>query len=361
MNSLLQRLQQLDWWLLGAITLLMVLSDIILFGIDESTFQKQLVFSILGLGLIVGFGFVNYRYAQNYAYLFYVGGAVLLLAVLLFGTTVHGTTGWFQVGPFSVQPVEIIKIIIIITLARFFSDYLFQFDRWKTIGIAMAIIIPYGVLVMLQPDLGSMMIFVAAFVVMLLLTNVKPSQLALMAGATAVVLLLAWMVGFQDYQKNRILTFVDPARDPLGTGYNVTQSIISVGSGGWFGRGLGLGTQSQLEFLPERQTDFIFAVIGEELGFIGAAGCIVLLGIILWRIWLVMQHSREAFVRYYSAGLGLVIFVQLLINIGMNMGLMPVTGIPLPFVSSGGSSLLALCVGVGIVMNCRAQQTRTIT
>lgn len=361
MNAFLQRIQQIDWWLLGAITLLMLFSNLILFGIDETTFQKQLLFSGLGLGIIIGFGLINFRYAQNYAYLFYAGGAIILIAVLLFGVTINGTTGWFQLGPFSVQPVEIIKIILVITLARFFSDYLFQFDRWKTIGIAMAIIVPYGVLVMLQPDLGSMMVFVAAFIVMLLLTNVKPSQLAIMAGVTVLIVIMAWMVGLQDYQKNRILTFVDPARDPLGIGYNVTQSIISVGSGGWFGRGLGLGTQSQLQFLPERQTDFIFAVIAEELGFVGAAGCVTLLGIILWRIWLVIKNSREAFIRYYSAGLGLIIFFQLLINIGMNMGLMPVTGIPLPFVSSGGSSLLALCLGIGILMNCRIQQPRVIS
>lgn len=320
-----------------------------------STFAKQLVFATIGLVLFVVFTFVNYRTLQNYAYFLYGAGALLLIAVLIFGTTIRGTTGWFQLAGFSIQPVEFVKLILVIALARFFSDHVYGFTSWKTIGYAFSLVSIYGLLVMKQPDLGSTAIFIAAFIVLLWLTNIKPKQLLIIAGSGLFILLLAWTTILQPYQKDRILTFLNPSRDPLDSGYNVTQSIISVGSGKLVGRGLGLGTQSQLHFLPERESDFIFAVIAEELGFIGATIVVVLLGVILFRLWLLMRITDDDFSKYLITGIALLIFFQSLINVGMNIGILPVTGIPLPLVSAGGSSLFATLIALGITQNCRMQ------
>lgn len=324
-------------------------------GDSPSTFIKQFLFSIVGMGLFGLCSALNYRLLQNYAYVLYGIGIVVLVAVLLFGTTIRGTTGWFQIGSVSLQPVEFAKIILVIALARYFADHPFQFNSWKIISYAFGIVGLYAILVLLQPDLGSTAVFLAAFGMLLWLTNIKTKQILIIIASGFIIVIIAWLGLLQDYQKDRILTFLDPARDPLNTGYNVTQSITSVGSGQIFGRGLGLGTQSQLHFLPERESDFIFAVIAEELGFIGASIVIILFGVILWRLWKIMHIAKDDFTKYLAAGVGFIIFFQMLINIGMNVGVLPVTGIPLPLVSAGGSSLLATLCALGIIQNCRQQ------
>lgn len=356
------RLRRLDWWMVGAILLLLTLSIVLMYGIESgpsgnesSAFIKQMLFATLGLILFAIFSLVNYRVLQNYAYILYGAGAVMLLAVLLFGTTIRGTTGWFQIGGISLQPVEFAKILLVIALARYFADHTFQFTSWKIIGYAFGIVLLYATLVLMQPDLGSTAVFVAAFGILLWLTNIRFKQLAIIIASGLIIIAIAWVALLEDYQKDRVLTFLDPARDPLVSGYNVTQAIISVGSGQLLGRGLGLGTQSQLHFLPERESDFIFAVIAEELGFIGASIVIILLGVILWRLWVIMRQANDDYTKYLAAGIALVIFFQSLINIGMNLGILPVTGIPLPLISSGGSSLLAILCALGITQNCRQQ------
>ena len=351
-----QLIKRLDWWLLGAVVILQTVSVLMMYGISQDRFQKQLLFVGFGIVLMLVMAGMNYRYVQNYAYVFYIAGALLLVGVLLFGTEVRGTTGWFFIFGVSLQPVELVKIILIVTLARFFSDHSFQFNNWRYIGVAFLITLTYSALVLQQPDLGSMMVFTLAFLGLLLLTNIKWKQVLVIGLFGCLTIVVAWFFVLRPYQQERILTFLNPAEDQLGAGYNVTQSIISVGSGQILGRGLGLGTQSQLQFLPERDTDFIFAVIAEELGLIGASGVILALMIVLWRLWYAMRTSRDAFTSYYMAGLALVIFVQSVINVGMNIGVMPVTGIPLPFVSAGGSSLIALMLGVGIAQNCYSQR-----
>lgn len=359
------RFRKLDWWMIGAILLLITLSVVLMYGIESgptdesSTFVKQILFGVLGLMLFFGFSFVNYRILQNYAYILYGAGVVVLVSVLLFGTTIRGTTGWFQFGGISVQPVEFAKILLVIALARYFSDHIFHFTSWKVIAYAFSIVGLYAALVLRQPDLGSAAVFIAAFGVLLWLTNIRFKQLAIIIATGLIVVAIAWVALLEDYQKDRVLTFLDPARDPLVSGYNVTQAIVSVGSGQFFGRGLGLGTQSQLHFLPERESDFIFAVIAEELGFVGASIVILLIAIILWRLWIIMRLANDDYTKYLAAGIGLIIFFQSLINIGMNLGVLPVTGIPLPLVSAGGSSMLAILSALGIAQNCRQQIGRS--
>lgn len=348
----------LDWWLLGAVVILMAVSTVTLFSLSQTTthlasdrFEKQLAFVIIGLVVMLIVSQLNYRMFLQYAYIHYIIWFVLLVLVILIGTTVRGTTGWFQVAGMSLQPVEFAKIAFILAAARFLADRSFAMEQWKTVVRYSALVLGYVGFILLQPDFGSAAAVVGTATVMGLVTAIRPRQLWLI-GVIAVLLgTMSWLFILQNYQKDRILTFIDPQRDPLRSGYHVTQAVISVGSGQWFGRGLGLGPQSQLQFLPERETDFIFAVIAEELGFIGAGAVVVLFTGMIWRLWRLSRWLSDDSARYIVVGYCALLFGQVVINIGMNVGLMPVTGIPLPFVSAGGSSLIAMLLGLGIVLN----------
>lgn len=360
--QLARRWQRVDGWIIGAVALLMVVSSVILFSLNRISsdgsdrFIKQLAYIVAACIVLGVISQVNYRRFVQYAYIIYLVAGFILLAVLFFGTNVRGTTGWFQFAGVSLQPVEFAKIAIILAAARFLTDHSFEMDRWTMVGRYGLLIAGYCVLVLLQPDLGSAVVLVGTGAVMGLATAIRPRQLLLLASIGLVLATLSWVFILKDTQKDRLLTFIDPQRDPSRSGYNVTQSIISVGSGQWFGRGLGLGPQSQLQFLPERETDFIFAVIGEELGFIGAASVIMIFAFLLWRLWRLSRTLSDDTARYIVVGYCAVIFGHVIINIGMNIGVMPVTGIPLPFISAGGSSLLAMSVGLGITLNALGQR-----
>jgi len=203
----------------------------------------------------------------------------------------------------------------------------------------------------MQPDMGSALIFLALWIGFLLLSHIRKTQLLILFLILALLATSSWFLILKDYQKERIVTFLNPSSDSLNTGYNVIQSIIAIGSGKILGRGLGLGPQSQLNFLPEQEADFIFAVISEELGFIGSSIVLILFGLIFYRIWLLAKHSSNDFTLYLINGILIILFTQTVINIGMNIGMMPVTGLPLPWVSAGGSSLVINLLLVGILEN----------
>jgi rod shape determining protein RodA len=301
--------------------------------------------------LLLGVACYDYRKVVNYAFVFYGLGIVLLVGVLLVGVTIRGTTGWFQLAGISLQPVEFVKVFFMLVMARFLGDQAYHVNNWKMLMKVLGLMAGYVVLVLLQPDLGSASVLIATGGVMLFSSSVSLKKITVLLTTGVLLAILAWFLVLADYQRDRILTFIQPERDPLVSGYNVTQAVISVGSGQVFGRGLGLGTQSQLKFLPERETDFIFAVIAEELGFIGVTIVLGLYSVIYLRLIKGIKRSRDDHARFMLIGLATVIFTQMFINLGMNLGIMPVTGIPLPFVSAGGSSLLALCLGVGIVQS----------
>lgn len=361
-HHFLTRLRLFDWWLNGAVLLLLTFSSAIMFsvetaaGIEGGRFFKQLIFIMIGLGVIVAVSGINYRLIGNYAYIFYGIGCVLLIAVLIVGTTIRGTTGWFTVAGFSLQPVEFAKIFFLVTFARFVSDHGFQLNHWSVIGRGILLMCFYCIPVLLQPDLGSASVIIVMSIVLLFSSTMSYRKIALVCLTGLALAVAAWFFVLVDYQKDRLLTFVNPTGDAQGSGYNVIQSIISVGSGQLVGRGLGLGPQSQLQFLPERESDFIFAVIAEELGFIGSVIIIGLYGVIMIRLWRGWQRLHDDYARALVLGFSSLVFTQMFINIGMNLGIMPVTGIPLPFVSAGGSSLIALCLGLAIVQNCLAER-----
>jgi rod shape determining protein RodA len=280
------------------------------------------------------------------------GIALLALgAVLAFGVEIRGTTGWLSVGGFSAQPVELVKLLFIIYLARFFSDRSDRMHQWKNIGYACLIGGVPAALVLLQPDLGSALMIVAIWLGMLLISGIKRWQFGLIVVLMAGLAVVAFFGFLTSEQKSRLLVFVncETSECRLGVGYNVEQSITAIGSGQWIGRGLGLGSQSQLDFLPEQETDFIFAVIAEEFGFLGAATVVVLIATVLFRIARAASLVRDDFAVFLCWGIFMFIFVQSVINIGMNLGLAPVTGLPLPLISAGGTSVIAVLAGLGVV------------
>lgn len=362
----LRPLAQVDWLLFGASSILVIFGLVALASVtiaksppDWATFTRQLTFLSLGIVLYVIAVLVDYRTLRGWSTAAYVAAAALLIGVLVFGTTIRSTTGWFVVAGISFQPVEIVKVLWIIAFAAYLARYARAFDQWRHLAISGAFALGLIVLILRQPDLGSAVVVAGIYVGLLLTANVRPKQLLLLFALFLIAAVASYMFLLQGYQKDRIRVLVNPGADPLKSGYNVTQSIIAVGSGQLFGRGFGQGTQSQLNFLPEQQTDFIFAVLAEEFGFLGV---LVLLGsfaVVLMRTIVIARQSRDDFGAFLCTGISIGIAIHLLINVGMNMGLLPVTGIPLPFVSSGGSSLIASIIGLGLVQSVAVRRRST--
>lgn len=358
MKIFLAKWQKIDWLLFFAIVILLVLSISILYSLSLNTdtsnfliFRKQIFFALSGLVLFFLVAGINYNVWLTYAKLIFIVFAVVLLAVLFLGQTVKGTTGWISLGIFNVQPVEFAKIALIIILARYFSIYAGEFFMFKHILRTGLLTLLFVALVMLQPDLGSALVLMGTWLVVLLFTGISKKHLWWLIGVFMVVVVAGWFFILQPYQQDRLLTFIDPGRDPQGTGYNVIQSMVAVGSGQLFGRGLALGSQSSLNFLPEPGTDFIFAVIAEDLGLVGVALLLSLFAFIFYRLFKIMRKSQDNFGVYLILGISAMLLVQIFINIGMNMGISPVTGIPLPLVSAGGSSMWAIMIALGMAQS----------
>ena len=355
MRAALLRLRSADLILALAVFALVAFGLAAIYSVELSqsdgdflNLKKQAVAAVIGIGIFLFAAVSNYRLLKGYAIPLYVLGVALLGAVLVFGHTVRGTTGWFAFGPVSFQPVEFMKVALAVTLATYVSERARREiglrELLETAGI---VAIPVG-LTMLQPDLGSALLLLGMWAVVLLFAGLKKRYIFSLLALFSVVSLVAWEFLFKDYQKERILTFVNPSLDPGGEGYQVAQAIIAVGAGGWLGRGLGFGSQSQLKFLPESQTDFIFAVIAEELGFFGVCLVFVAFGLLFFRILHHATRARDTFTSMLFVAIGGLLFVQFVVNVGMNIGLLPVTGITLPLVSYGGSSLLFTLFLLGV-------------
>ncbi len=346
---------KLDWVLFFSVVLLLSIGLLALYSIslqdtsfNSMNLDKQLISCILGIFALFFFSFYDYRALSMYATKLYFGGIILLLFVMFWGTTIRGTTGWIGFGAFHIQPVEIIKLIMIIFLAVFLSKKKTQLSIVVRIIASIVLIFIPVFLILRQPDFGSVAIIIGSWILMLLLSGIDKKNLFLLFLGVTLVAGSSWFF-LMDYQKDRLISFVDPSRDPRGSGYNVIQSMVAVGSGQLFGKGIGHGSQSQLNFLPEKHTDFIFAVIAEELGFLGVTVIFVLFGVMIYRMKEIARLARDNFGYLLTMGIIFVIFLQVLINIGMNIGMAPVAGVPLPFVSYGGSSLVLALASIGIV------------
>ncbi|OIO52282.1 rod shape-determining protein RodA [Candidatus Uhrbacteria bacterium CG_4_10_14_0_8_um_filter_58_22] len=326
---------------------------------DLGNFWKQFWFAVFGLVLAMALPAFDYRSLARTSKQLLILSVLLLLAVLIFGSTVRGTTGWFGIAGFGIQPVELVKFLVIVFLAKYLSDYAGQGRGLRHVLVSGLAMLPVVALVLMQPDFGSAFLLLVVWAVLVMVAGIRRSHLLLMAVGLAVVAVLAWTLLLRPYQKDRITSFLDPDSDPLGRGYNVTQSIIAIGSGGLTGKGMGYGSQSQLRFLPERQTDFIFAVIAEELGFVGVFFLCLLFGVMFWRGFRLAVSARDDFSAYLALGITVSIAVEVFVNLGGNLRLMPVTGMTLPFVSYGGSSLLVKFVMVGVLESMSMKGTKS--
>lgn len=364
MKNILANWQKLDWFLFLAIGILLILSCSILYSLnlnientDFLTFKKQIFFALSGLALFFFFAKLNYSLWSTYAKLIFYVFIFILFLVLFLGTEVKGTTGWIRVAGFSLQPVEFAKIALIIFLARYFSEHGQDFKLFRHIFFSGLATFVFVGLVMLQPDLGSALVLLGTWIIMLLFTGIQKKHLFWLGTSFVALVTVAWFWLLKPYQKARILTFLNPSLDPMGDGYNVIQSMVAVGAGNLTGRGLALGSQSNLHFLPEPGTDFIFAVLAEDLGFLGVTLVLALFGFIFYRLLLIMRKSQDNFAAYLVLGIMAMLLVQLFINIGMNMGISPVTGIPLPLLSAGGSSIWAIMIALGIAESIKMRSS----
>lgn len=350
-------LQRFDWILFLLIVVLTVVGLASIYGIDLSRSDRLIFFptQLLAFGLGTGALFVlsvfHKTFYERYAKFFYIGIILILIAVLFFGAEIRGTRGWFRVFGLSFQPAELAKLVLILYLSYFITKQRRRFDRWQYVLFSGIVTFIPVMLILLQPDLGSALVLLGIWFGVLLLTRTKKRYVLGIVCLGLLSFAAGWLFLFQDYQKERLLTFVDPARDPLGSGYNVTQSVIAVGSGQIFGRGLGFGSQSQLRFLPEAQSDFIFSVIAEELGLIGVTLVLGLYAGILWRIFALTALCKDDFSAFVLLGSLLYFLTQMSVNIGAAIGVMPLTGIPLPFLSYGGSSLIINFGLIGIIQS----------
>jgi len=347
-----------DWLLLAAAVLLSVISLVEIYSSTmaqptENFFIRQLAWVIVGISALFIVAAIDYHLIAEHIPWLYVLAIGVLLYTLALGHTVAGSKSWIGLGPVAFQPSELIKMVVVVALARYFSEL--RSRRYMTfMQIAKGCMIagvPIG-LIALQPDLGTALTYLPAIAVGLFVRGVRPRVLASLVLGFVLVLPVSWLV-LKPYQKERILTFLDPERDPLGKGYQVTQSKIAIGSGGLLGKGVFNGSQNQLGFLPTRHTDFIFSVVGEELGFAGVIGTLGLLAFIIFRSIYNAVTARDNLGLFIVMGVVGIYFFHLVVNVGMVIGFMPTTGIPLPFLSYGGSSVLTAFIALGLIESVR--------
>jgi rod shape determining protein RodA len=322
-------------------------------GSDPAFFLKrQAFFVVLGLVVLAVVTLIDYRRIRDFAPMLYVGSVVALVLVISpLGTSRRGSQAWFQVGPYQFEPSEVSKLVVILVLAAVCAGYRGELDT-RGLVIALGLAAVPMALIFLQPDLGTDMVFVAILMGVLLVAGARPRHIAALTlvGITGIVL-VAELGMLKEYQADRLSAFLDPQADTQRSSYNLRQSQIAIAAGGVAGRGLFQGTQTNLSFVPEQHTDFIFTAVGEELGFLGGASLIGFFGVIVWRTWRAAVLARDQMGRLICVGVLAMFVFQLFENIGMTMGITPITGIPLPFMSYGGSAMVASFIGIALVLN----------
>jgi len=353
---MLDSLKNFDWILIGAAILLFAIGQTMLFSTTSddtfmsSLFIKQLISFFIALSLYIFFSFFPYHSIRRYVVAIYLFGLFGLVLVGQIAPVIRGTTSRLAIFGNQIQPSEFMKIAIIITLAWLFT----RLSVTRVAVIASAVLVGLAViLIVIEPDIGMAALICLLWGTLIVFLGVSWRTVSLIILFGIIAFLAAWFWLFADYQQARLVTFIDPGRDPLGAGYNINQSIVAFGSGGLFGRGLGHGPQSQLKFLPEKHTDFILASIGEELGFVGICLIIGLYTVLLWRIIDIIHITKDPFGQYLAVSVFLILLISFFISAGMNMGLLPVPGFPLPLVSYGGSNLVSTMILLGIVQSVK--------
>jgi len=353
--------KRFDWPLFVPAFCLTLFGLISLWGMAVSsgnflTFKKQLVFFIVSLALVVVLNFLDLRFLKTNSYFvfsLYILSLLMLGGLFFFGQRIRGVKGWYKFGPVSFDPVPISAIILILILSKYFASRHIEIHRYQLLFWSFLYVVPQAFLVFRQPDLGSAVLFVAVWLGVIIFSGVPLRHFFVLTLIFILLSVAGWMFFLKEYQKQRILSFLNPQFDREGVSWNVNQAKIAVGSGGVFGKGIGKGSQTQHGFLPETETDFIFSAIGEETGLLGISFLLFCFGFLFWRIMRIAILTQSNFSRLFAAGFAFLILSQAFINMGMNLGLVPVVGIPLPFVSYGGSQILGFYLGLGILQNLK--------
>jgi rod shape determining protein RodA len=362
MSVLTSHFKKLDWGLIISAVLITAFGLASIYSSalpknDFLNFEKQIIFFVVGLILMFSISFLDYRVLRNNSYLilaFYFICLLLLVGLFFFAPEIRGTRGWYKIGLFSFDPIEPTKLILIILLAKYFSMRHVEMYKFRHIVFSGLYVFLPSVLIFLKPDLGGATILVAMWLGILLISGIKVKHFLILVLCFLMVVGFAWGFLLKDYQKDRILSFIFPY-DPLGGSWSQTQSKIAVGSGMILGQGVGNGSQVQYGFLPEPHTDFIFSVMAEEWGFLGISIFFLLYINLIWRTLKIAVNSETNFPRLFATGFAIVLISQFVINIGMNISMLPVVGIYLPLVSYGGSGLIGTFVGLGILQSIKVK------
>lgn len=358
---MIQHFRKFDWILVISALLLVGIGLLSIYSIslgkgDFLNFKKQIIFLGIGFILMLFLSFFDWRAFQENPYfilVLYFLCVISLLGLFFFVPEIRGVKSWYKIGPFSFDPIGLTMLILTVLLAKFFSMRHVEMYRLSHIFLSgLYVIFPF-ILISYQPNLGSALILVALWLGILVISGIKLKHFLILVLCGLLLLILSWSFLLKEYQKERIISFLAPQIEPLGMSWSQTQAKIAIGSGGIFGQGIGKGSQTQYGFLPESHTDFIFAAISEEFGLIGVAVLLLLFAVLIWRIMKIAISTHTNFPRLFASGFTIVLISQIFIHIGMNLGILPVIGIPLPLVSYGGSSLIAIFIGLGILQSIK--------
>jgi len=355
-------LRNIDWSIACIAILLSIFGLVSLYsssiGLEDfGNFKKQIIFLFFGILLMLGISQFDWRLLRNDPYfllILWIIGVLALAGLFFLAPEIRGVKSWYKVGNISVDPIEYIKIILLVLMAKYFSLRHIEMYRIKHIllsGLYFGIPI---LLIFLQPDLGSASLLAILWIVLLVVSGIKLRHFLVLLMTGTILFSFGWGVLLQDYQKGRIISFLEPELDPLGIGWSQAQSKIAIGNGGISGQGIGQGTQTQYGFLSEPQNDFIFAAIAEEFGLFGVTFLIFLFLILLYRMFKIGLSAQSNFPRLFVAGFATLLIAQFFVNVGMNLGLLPIIGLSLPLVSYGGSSLLATYAGIGVLLSIKS-------
>lgn len=348
-----------DWPLVATTLLLVAIGLVAVWSFappSANLFWRQILWALIGLAACAVFASVDYRIFKNHGVFLlflYAATVILLIALLLFAPATRGVRAWFQIGSAGVQPVELVKLVLVLVLAKYFSRRHIEIARIRHLVVSGIYVGVAALFVMMQPDLGSAIILGAIWLAMVTFSGIHGKHVAIFGALFIAASVIAWFTVLEPYQKARITSFINPYHDPRGGGYNTIQAMIAAGSGGVSGKGIGYGTQSHLSFLPEAETDFIFAAFAEEMGFAGALALLALFGIFFWRIAKIGMQAQDNFAKLFVLGFGSYLLAEMLVHMAINLGMLPVTGIVLPFISYGGSSIVTILAGVGILESIR--------
>lgn len=348
----------MDVWLMGCLLLIYIMSLFLLYSADGQAFDKlsnKSIHTVLGFALIWILAMSRPQFLANFAPPLYAIGVILLICVTLFGIKVNGATRWLNLGITRIQPAEIMKIALPMMVAWYFQKYELSLN-WRHFIVAIILIGIPSLLILMQPDLGTAIMIMAAGFFVLFFAGLSWRVLLIAATSLVALLPILWLYVMKDFQKTRVLTLIDPTQDPLGSGYHIIQSMIAIGSGGIFGKGWLNGTQTHLDYIPERTTDFIFAVYGEEFGFFGNLLLLLIYLIILGRGLMIAANATTLYGRLLASALTMTLFCYVFVNMGMVTGILPVVGVPLPLVSYGGTSTISIMIIIGLLMGIGNQR-----